>query len=55
MGKFNDPKQLKQLARQGQSMSSSILICNVDVENIRLIEDIRNIDYAFTDGCGYVS
>jgi hypothetical protein len=24
-------------------------------ENIRLIEDVRNIDHAFTDGCGYVS
>ncbi len=42
MGKFDDPKELKKLARQGQSMSSSIFICNVEFENIRIIEDIRN-------------
>ena len=36
-------------------MSSSIFICNVDFKNIRIIEDVRNKDYAFTDGCGYIS
>ena len=36
-------------------MSSSIYICDVEFKKFRIIDDIRNQTYAFTDGCGYIS
>jgi RNA-dependent RNA polymerase len=62
IGQFRDQnKPLKQLARQGQSMSSSTHICELrphefgKSNEFEQIKDIVNADFTFTDGSGYAS
>jgi len=46
---------LKKLARQGQSMSSSTLIANIEQKDIKIIKDVGRNGFTFSDGCGFVS
>jgi len=55
IGKFNEKKKLKQLARQGQSMSSSTFIAEVPNEDVHIIKDVERNGYTFSDGSGYLS
>lgn len=59
IGQFRDKQPLKQLARQGQSMSSSTFISKIPEARVRVIEDLTGDSLEeqleFSDGCGFVS
>ena len=55
IGEFTDKKELKKLAREGQSMSSSTFVLSVSDNQYTMVPDEESNDCNYTDGCGYIS
>lgn len=55
VGEFKETAKLKELARQGQMLSSSTQIKDIGPGTVKVAKDVRDESYVFSDGCGYAS